>query len=483
MAIGQAKDGNLKADRKAILMESVPQNTELIKNLRELLQAHRPAFGQERIFMRVIGLVMGEIMTFGRHTLTQVLVAMGLGAGPWSAWYRVLSHNRFDEEAVSKYLFGETLQHVAEEELYVVGGDVTEIARDSHKMEGSCWLKCPRNPPFMRSIHRAQRFLHGAWLMPPEQGYSRALPLRMMPAFTEKAKRRIHEAVKEWAAGRNYLQWVREQLDEAGRTTQQVLGLFDGSYDTLDWWKTLPEGVVTLVRTAKNRDLRALYTGPDRRRKYGPKALTPGEWLHEQTGWTTLWLTIRRRQRRMVYRVEGPYIRYGAAGTPLFLIVVRGEHYYKGDKRRYRKPAYYLVNAQQHPDGTWELPVSIEDLLFWAWQRWELEVTHREMKTDFGVGDKQCWNDLSAVRSVQWGAWVYAVLVLAGYRTWGLSGSPPLTTAWWSGARRWSWARLLEQYRAALLTDEKYTPCWPGIPSNWGYKETALRKLFVASPS
>ncbi|MFC1960962.1 transposase, partial [Chloroflexota bacterium] len=291
------------------------QNSELIKNLRMLLLAHRGAFGQERIFMRMIGGVIGEIMTFGRHTLTQVLVALGLGADPWSAWYRLFSRNRFDEEAVTKQLFRETLQHVAADEVYVVGGDVTEIARDSHKMEGSCWLKCPRNPPFMRSIHRAQRFLHGAWLMPPEQGYSRALPLRMIPAFTEKAKRRRHEAVKEWAAGRSYMQWVREQLDEAGRAEQQVLGLFDGSYDTLDWWKTLPDRVFTLVRTAKNRDLRELYTGTDRRRKYGPKALKPGEWLHVKEGWTTLYLTIRRRKRRMVYRVEGPYIRYGAADT------------------------------------------------------------------------------------------------------------------------------------------------------------------------
>lgn len=460
---------------------TMPQNSQLIKELVELLEAHRGVFKQERIFMRVVGLVLGEIMTFAAHQVTQVLVAMGLGQGPWSAWYRLFSHGRFDEEKVTRQLFQETLVHVEADELYVVGGDGTQIARDSKQMEGTSWLKCPRNPPFKRGIHRAQRFFHGAWLMPPEEGYSRALPLRMMPAFNPKAVREQHDALKEWEAGHEYLQWVRDGLDAEGRTEQVVLGLFDGSYDTLGWWKKLPAGVVTLVRTAKNRDLRTVYDGPDKRRKYGEKALSPGEWLHKRDGWTTTHLTVRRRQRRMVYRVEGPFLRHGAGDIPLFLIVVRGEAYYKNGKRHYRKFAYYLVNAVQNDTGAWELPIPAEDLLFWAWQRWELEVTHREMKTDFGVGDKQCFNPRAAVSSVQWGAWVYALLVLAGYRTYGLCGSPPLSTAWWSGARRWSYNRLLAQYRVTLFSDERFAPCWPGTPTNWGGKEQALRDLFWPS--
>jgi len=314
--------------------------------------------------------------------------------------------------------------------------------------------------------------------MPPEAGYSRALPLRMLPAFNPKAERQQHAARKEWEAGHEYLQWIRDGLDAEGRAEQVVLGLFDGSYDTLGWWKKLPAGVVTLVRTAKNRDLRAMYEGPNKQRKYGDKVPSPGEWLRKRDGWTTTHLTVRRRQRRMVYRVEGPFLRYGASDTPLFLLVVRGEAYYKNGTRHYRKFAYYLVNAVQNDDGAWVLPIPVGQLLFWAWQRWELEVTHREMKTDFGVGDKQCFNPRAAVSSVQWGAWVYALLVLAGYRTYGLCGSPSLSTAWWSGARRWSYVRLLAQYRAALFSDETYTPCWPGTPTNWGRKDQALRDLF-----
>ncbi len=123
--------------------------------------------------------------------------------------------------------------------------------------------------------------------------------------------------------------------------------LMGQKYDTLDWWKNLPTETITLVRTASNRDLRESYVGTDRRRKYGPKAPTPSEWLQERSGWQTLELKVRCRTRRMAYRVEGPCLRYRAADIPLFLIVVRGQEYYRGQKRCYRKPAYYLVKPMR----------------------------------------------------------------------------------------------------------------------------------------
>ncbi|MCS6862395.1 MAG: hypothetical protein NZT92_18995 [Abditibacteriales bacterium] len=41
------------------------------------------------------------------------------------------------------------------------------------------------------------------------------------------------------------------------------------------------------------------------------------------------------------------------------------------------------------------------------------------MKRGLGVGQMQGWSEQGAVVSVTWAAWVYAVLLLAGYRAWG----------------------------------------------------------------
>ena len=90
---------------------------------------------------------------------------------------------------------------------------------------------------------------------------------------------------------------------------------------------------------------------------------------------------------------------------------------------KHRKPSFYLVLAVQI-DNEWKLPLPVETFLAWLWQSWELQVAHREVKSGFGVGEKQCWNPHASVSSVQWSAWVYALLVLSAYRSWGLLNAP-----------------------------------------------------------
>jgi len=217
---------------------------------------------------------------------------------------------------------------------------------------------------------------------------------------------------------------------------QRVLAVADGSYDTVDLWKNVPEGVTLLARSAKNR---VLYDMPPANahgnRRYGERALTPQGFWRRHTGWHKIRLLIRGRERRLQYRVEGPFLRKEAPDTPLILIVVRGQTYTRYGRRKARDPLPYLVNATLSPDGQWNLPLPVETLLFWAWQRWELEACHREIKSNFGLGHKQCWNPTAAVASVQWSAWVYSLLLLAGYRTcrptarsWSTSRSTPTVT-------------------------------------------------------
>ena len=109
----------------------------LIQKLLELLGSHRAAFRQERTYWRVVGLVMGEIFNFGRHTVTQGLMALGLTDGDWSGWYRLFSQGRYEEEKVAKIFIKETLQHTRVEEAYVTGVDGVQIPRSSLKIAGT----------------------------------------------------------------------------------------------------------------------------------------------------------------------------------------------------------------------------------------------------------------------------------------------------------------------------------------------------------
>lgn len=454
----------------------------LLQTLITLLMAHRSAFKQERPFRRAVALVFGEVFAFARHTVTQSLLALGLTDADWTAWYRLFSRERFDEAALTGCLFRETLAHVAVDEPYVIGVDGTQIPRTSHTMVGTGWLRAPRTAVFKRGIHRAQRFVHGAWLTPIQEGYARAIPLRFLPAFPQKAVRRELPARKEWEAGLEFVAWVRRGLDQAGRVGQRLIVLGDGAYDTLDFWRGLPPNAIAIVRTARNRKLReplpAEWSG-DKRRKYGPQAPRPEDWLAQRKGWLKTMVDVRGRAFELRYRILGPYVRERAAERPLFLIVIGGAVWKAGKKeprRARRRPSFYLVSAIQR-DGVWQMPLDAKQVLEWVWQRWELEVAHREMKSSFGVGEKQCFSPRAAVVSVQWSVWVYGVLVLAGYRAWGLFGGPPTPARWWGGARRWSFTTLWRSYRAALWGTTEFRAVWTQTSDNWPAKEAALTAL------
>jgi hypothetical protein len=452
----------------------------LLNELFALLCSHRSAFKQERTFLRMQALLFGHLFSFARHTITQALVALGLTEGDWSAFYRLFSiPTRIDYEALSSRFFEETLYHVKPSEPYVAVVDGVQLPRHSQKMAGTSWLKCPRTPPFMPGIHRAQRFLHLAALLPTsEEGYSRALPLRWEPSFPEKAIAGAAEPRKEWEAAAEAIRWLRGRLDALRGVSQKLLVVADGSYCTADLLGQLPRRVTLLTRCAKNRALYELPTEElakrrGRKRLYGDRAPSPQGWLCKRKGFKRTSVTVRGRQLTLRYRVEGPYLLKKAAERPVFLVVVGGSK--KKRHKRRREPAFFLVTAAEGVGGRWVMPLEAKELLSWAWQRWEVEVSHREMKSSFGLGELQCWNARSVLMSVRWQAWCYGVMVLAGYRAWGLSGGPISPGGrWWGGSGRWYLGTLWRGYRKELWGCEEFRPLWSLTRGNYYEKEALM---------
>jgi hypothetical protein len=158
-----------------------------LATLMQIIAAHRPAFRQERTFRRAVALLVGELVAFARHTVTQVLLALGMHDTDPTAFSRLFSRSRFDEATLTACLVRETLKQCATRDHSVIGIDSTQIPRSRLTVPGSSWLHARRTAVFKRGIHRAQRFFHCAWLPPREKGFTRAIPLRILPAFPPKA--------------------------------------------------------------------------------------------------------------------------------------------------------------------------------------------------------------------------------------------------------------------------------------------------------
>jgi hypothetical protein len=302
---------------------TAPSAGPLLPELFALLAAHRAAFGQERPYQRSVGLLLGWLCAFGRHTLTQVLLALGLGEADWTGFYRLFSRRRLDYDRLTACLLVQTLALVEVSAPYLVAVDATQISRHSRTMPGTSWLRHPGTAIFRSGIARAQRFLHLGWLATPSPaGYSRAVPLRLESAFPAKAVPAADEPPrKEWEAALAALGWLRTQLDAAGRSQQPVLALGDGHYSTQYVWAGLPERVVLLARCAKNRALYALPTtqpARGRRRRYGERLPRPDAWLAERSGGQRTTLTVRGRTIPIQFRVEGPCLVKGRRSSRSF---------------------------------------------------------------------------------------------------------------------------------------------------------------------
>ena len=441
----------------------------VLPHLEPLLLAVAATARQRRTAERFLTLTLGLLQALGRRTLTGVLLGLGHGARDWSAAYRLFRLERIDLEAARRALVGGVLRHVPRGQPLVVVLDATQLPRTSSRLVGCGWLKAPRTPFWKPGIHRAQRWEGLSALLPrSRRGESRTVPLWFCPAPTPKATPWPGQpACREWEAGRRALVWLRATLDGLGRSRQRVLVVADGSYGVAPLWRSLPERVSLLARCARNRALFALPAPPapgtrGRRRKYGDRGPTPAASLQRRT-WQTIPVLVRGRTIPLRVRISGPWLVKPAAEQPLFLLVVRGIKQRRRGRLIQRDPTFLLVSAVRDRAGGWQLPFPAADLLGWAWQRWEVEVMHRELKAGFGLGEQQAWHPTAALTVIQWVVWTYAALLLAGYRAWGWDTGPP--RAAWQRPRRWTARDVAGAVRAELwqASGEPLRPLWTVI--------------------
>jgi hypothetical protein len=437
-----------------------------------LLVADRSAVGQERVFVRLVALTVACLLGLGRRTITQLLVALGVGDRDWTAWYRRFNRGRLDVDRVQETLLAPVVAVLPVAGPVVAAVDATQLPRSSRRMPGCGVTVNPRGFKWRRPLHLAQRFVGISLLLPrSEHGDSRAVPLRWRLLRTAKTTALGDEPERTESQGAGELvEWLRHGLDTEGRGEQPLLVLGDGAYSNAGVLGGLPARVVLVARCAKNRALYALPTyrpGRGRQRRYGERGPTPAETLHTDDGWREHAFLVRGRAVTVIAKVTGPWVVKGAPFHPVLLIVVRGVERGTGVTRRQRDPQYFLASVHMTSEDEWDLLVPLPELLAWLWHRWEVEVMHRELKSSFGLGEQQAFSARGAASVIPWLVWVYALVVLAAYRAWGYAPPPgPDRGAWWR-PRRWSLGRVLQSLRQDLWQLGDFRPGWARSADDW----------------
>ena len=104
--------------------------------------------------------------------------------------------------------------------------------------------------------------------------------------------------------------------------------------------------------------------------------------------------------------------RYGTRTRPLRLVIIAPLRYRPTQKSKllYRDPAYLLSTDLTSP---------IEPLIQAYFDRWEIEVNHRDEKSLLGVGHAQVRSERSAPRVPQFQLALYSMLLMAALLAYG----------------------------------------------------------------
>jgi hypothetical protein len=163
------------------------------------------------------------------------------------------------------------------------------------------------------------------------------------------------------------------------------------------------------------KDARLCFPAPKAvRRKYSKERFSPEEVRKDDTiPWQTCRINFGGAWRDIRYKeVSNVLWQRGAQLRPLRLLVVAPQPYRTSPyaKRNYRDPAYLLsTDIQGDP----------RMLLQCYFDRWQIEVNHREQKDIIGVGDAQVWSDKSVPRQPAFAVASYSLLLLAGLKEFG----------------------------------------------------------------
>jgi len=382
------------------------------------------AFPQKRTFLRVLWILLGLLTARGRGTVTSALAMFGL-TGRWSADFRAFSRSNWDSHACFLGVLHHAVPYLRNQQQVVISLDDTGLPKRSRLIKACSWLRDPLGPKFQTNFIWGLRCLHGIVHLPPQQpglgatGISVAFELAPPPKKPKpkasledfaayKAARKTHGLP---ARGVALLQTLRADCDAEG-LCQDILAVGDGGYTNKTILQGLPERMEFIGRVRK--DIKLFLPAKQGRKVYGERLPTPEALRVDATLLDQLTSCFYGGKNREVRFKELGGILWPGAGQrrPMRLIIVIPTPYRPPGARKlkYDRPAYLI---------TTDLITSAQSLIQAYLDRWEIEVLHRELKSQVGLGQAQVWSDKSLPRLHPALVAAYALLKLAAMKAFG----------------------------------------------------------------
>ena len=421
-------------------------------------------FPQERSLQRAIALAFGILCGVGRRTLTRAISFQGNTQKDWSADYKVFSRSVWEPRALFHPILEQAMREQGLERI-TLSIDDTRVWREGKQVPQTQWHRDPLGPPFQTNLRWGHRFLQASLVLPlyarDGESASRSIPVRfeMAPAVKKPGLKASKEQWQEYRQQKKeknlsvqfvgMVKEVRQDLNQRGHAQKRLSVVTDGSFCNRtvmaeDW----SEQAVSLTARCR-KDIVLCKRAPGQgRRFYGKKKFTPeavrrrdsiAPWQTAKIFHGGCFRDVRYKELRRVYW-QG-----GAKKRELRLLVVApvGYRTTRNGRKYYRQPAYLLTTDLTTPAAV---------LLQEYFDRWGIEVNHRDEKDILGVGEAQVWNDKSVSKVPALLVAMYSWLLLAGLKCYGPTRAEvyePLPK-WRRGAKRPSCLDLVTLLRKQL---------------------------------
>lgn len=450
----------------------------------EIVSPWRSVFAQHRTFSRAVRQGLGSLLCLGRSMLSRIIWTTGREHNSWSGEYFLHSRAPWDPHALFDPMLRQALRYCPGR-LVGVAVDDTRLKKTGRSIPQAQYHRDPLSPPFHVNLVWALRFLQASVLLPLHRSGpwpARGIPIRFEEVSTvKKPSRRAGEEawniykqeVKQRNLSRRFVQSMvelRHSFDHAGAANKVLVIVGDGSFCNRTVLSGIPDRVALIARARKDASL--CFRAPAaERRFYAKDKFTPDQVrLNESIAWRETKIFYGGKRRKIRYKeVSNVLWQGGARQRALRLFVIAATPYRKrrSGKFHYHHPAFLLTTILQG---------STPQLLQMYFDRWQIEVNHRDEKDTLGVGQAQMWNPVSVPRQPALVVASYSALLLAALKAFGPQRSEVYAALprWRSRAKRPSCLDLTTLLRKEALQN-------PELTQNLGFQISSPHMIAAAA--
>jgi hypothetical protein len=400
----------------------------LIDQLHTLLErGWRGVFAHSRTHHRAIEHAVALPCVFGRRTISRTLCALGRSDRDWSSDYRVFSRSNWESAGLFEPVIDEYLGRYRKGPISVAIDD-TKLRKTGKKIPGVSCHRDPLSPPFHVNLMYGLRFLTGSILFPhyregdfPPRGFpvrfEEAPPLkRPGKRASEETKadyRRRQKEVNLSTYAVEMIRGLRRSIDKRHGADRLLIIVGDGSFCNRTIFKAEFDRTSLIARCRKDARL-CMPSTAGGRRKYDDYIFTPEQVRQRDTEWRRGQVYLGGKRRFVRFKeVTDVLWKRGAGGERKLRLIVIAPVPYKLSRNssvNYRDPAYFLTTDSQ---------TDTQLLVQTCFDRWQIEVNHRDQKDILGVGQAQVRAAKSVPRHPALAVASYSMLLLAALREFG----------------------------------------------------------------